>query len=240
MKEGFLMKKNNIFWGIIFLLSAVLIIANQVGAFSEIGIFTIVASILLIAIFIQSLFSLNFFGAFLSVVVGYIIFSGPLNLPYISPYILFLSAVLLSIGFSIIFKGRKIKNYNCCNNNTQFINTTEEIEDNFPQAKVSFSSAEKHLYSEGLVKGNFSVSFGEMHLFFDNVKLSSDKAEIFVNCNFGSLKIYVPNNYKIIENVNVNLDSIKNNISASAVNDSSPNLTISGNVSLGEIEINYI
>ena len=60
------MKHNNWFWGIFFVLAAIFVIATQVTSFTVIGFWSIAATVLLAAIFVQSLIKLNFFGVFLS------------------------------------------------------------------------------------------------------------------------------------------------------------------------------
>jgi tellurite resistance protein TehA-like permease len=56
------MKKRNIFWGIFFVVATVLLIASQLGSFMEIGFWSLLGTILLIAIIIQSCIYRVFFG----------------------------------------------------------------------------------------------------------------------------------------------------------------------------------
>jgi hypothetical protein len=55
------MKNKNWFWGILFLLAAVFVIASQFNFFMEIGVLSIIAAVLLAAILVDSLIRLHFF-----------------------------------------------------------------------------------------------------------------------------------------------------------------------------------
>ena len=99
-------KHNNWFWGIFFVLAAVFVVVSQVTSFTTIGFWSILAAVVLAAICIQSLVHLNYFGVFLPLALAYIIFQNPLSLYAISPWLLILAAVLLSIGFHTIFRRR--------------------------------------------------------------------------------------------------------------------------------------
>ncbi|MHB1485725.1 MAG: LiaF transmembrane domain-containing protein [Saccharofermentanales bacterium] len=235
------MKNKNIFWGFLFLLSAVLIIAGQTGAFGTIALMSIISGVLLLALMVYSLFSLNFFGVFLPLAFLYMIFWSPLELPEISPWLLVLAAVLTSIGFSIIFH-KKPKADTCCKDigSQSFNDTTETIDDNHPYAKVNFGSSSKYLHSNNLEKGQFIASFGSLEVFFDKAQLSPEGAEIFLDCSFGAIKLYIPRNWKVIEKMQVNLGGVNYNNQPDVLTEDSPRLTLTGNVQLGGIEIQYI
>ena len=76
------MKFKNWFWGLFFIVAACLVIVNQLGYLTGFNIFTLIASIFLIAIIIQSATHLNFAG---------ILF----------PFAMILSYTMISLGSSI-------------------------------------------------------------------------------------------------------------------------------------------
>ena len=240
------MRNRSWLWGIFFLLSAVFVIGSQTGAFGQIGLLSIIATVFLFAILINSLIDLEFFGIFMSLAFLYMIYSGPLNLVPISPWMLILSGVLTSIGFSIIFKGStfkyKHKRYYRHNDYKyeNFAQTTENVDDNNPFLRVSFGSASKYLHADSLKSGNFSSSFGTLEVFFDQVQLNPDGAEIFVDCSFGEIKLFIPRDWNVIESVHVGLGSVKNKNRMASPDENAPKLNIVGNVQFGDVEINYI
>lgn len=233
------MKHNNWFWGVFFVLAAVFVIASQVPSFTKIGVWTIVATVLLAAVFIQSLIHLNFFGTFLSVALAYILYQIPLDLYFIAPWFLILAAVLLSIGFHIIFRKQAKYQYNAKNNkeNTQSI---EEIDDNNPYAKVSFGACSKYIHADSLKSGQFYTSFGALEVFFDQTQLDPTGAELYVDCSFGEIKLYFPRNWHVIDSINASLGSVKNESRLNNPSENAPILKVKGNVSFGSVEIHYV
>lgn len=234
------MKGKNIFWGIFFLLSGVFVVATQLGSFGEIGLLSIISTILLASLMVYSIVKLNFFGFFVPMIFLYMIYKVPLALPEVNPWLLFVAALFASIGFSIIFNPHPRKRERIHSECRQYSKINEGLDDNNPDIKVSFSSASKYLHSEGLQSGQFDVSFGELEVFFDQVKLEGNSAEIRVDCSFGSLKLYIPKDWRVNDKVHAAMGAVETDMRLNKPTDASPVLTIVGNVQLGSIEILYI
>ena len=56
------MKSDRIFWGVFLLLGAVFLLVSKLGYFSDINIFSLLFTILLVAIIIKSIIKLSFPG----------------------------------------------------------------------------------------------------------------------------------------------------------------------------------
>lgn len=235
------MKSRNWFWGIFFLLAAIFVIAIQIGSFGQIGFFSIAATILLAAFFIHSIIYRNFFGIFVPLALLYMIYQQPLKLIAITPWLLLLSAVLASIGFSCIFhsnpKRKRCYSQNCVEH---FNQTAENIDDNNPYAKVSFGESSEYLHADNLQSGQFYSSFGSLEVFFDQAQLSHDGAEIFVDCSFGEMKLFIPRHWQVLNKVRASLGSVKNDVRMATPEEDAPKLTLTGNVQFGNVEIHYI
>jgi hypothetical protein len=238
--KGVVMKSKNLFWGLFFLALAVFTIASQVGAFGEIGVLSVLEGVLLAALIIYSLISLNFFGVFIPLAFLYIIFRQPLGLPEVSTWMLLLTGLLTSIGFSIIFHKKNKYKSKCDYEGHDCSQTSETIDDNNPSAKVRFSSSSKYLHSDNLESANFAASFGALEVFFDKTQLSPQGAEVFLDCSFAEIKLYIPRNWRVIENINVSLAEVKYNNRMAVIEENAPRLTLKGNVQFGGIEIVYI
>ena len=241
------MKNRNWFWGFFFLLIAVFIIGTQIDAFGEIGTMTILATAILAALVIHSIFRRNFFGVFIPFAFLYMIYWEPLNLVEISAWKLFLAAVLVSIGFSILFGSRSSrvtfvhnveKNYK--HGHKSYDHTSENIDDNNPYVKVNFGASSKYLHADCLRGGQFIASFGALELYFDQVQLSPEGAEINIDCSFGAIEIYVPRHWKVQEKIRTTLGGVEHNAHGASPAADAPCLTIKGNVSFGGVEIRYI
>ena len=257
--KGVIMKNRNWFWGIFFLLAAAAVIAIQIETVGQIGIWSLLAGVLLIALLVHSLIDLNFFGVFVPLAFLYMIFWQPLGFVFISPWMLVLAAVLTSIGFSIIFHPKRRNHKECwhwvhdshdshdChdipdgqdNQNKSEWQNTETIDDNHPYAKAQFSSSSKYLHADALESGKFTVSFGELEIFFDQVQLSPDGAVVNLDCSFASMKLHIPKHWQIIDKLNVSLADVNSGRRANAPAPDAPKLTLTGNVQFGGVEIQY-
>jgi len=234
------MKNRNWFWGFFFLLAAIFVIASQTGSFGQIGLMSILATVLLAALAIHSAVNRNFFGMFLPLAFLYMIYWQPLKLIEISFWLLILAAVLASVGFSILFRSHPSKMLDW-NGGIQHPNqTSENIDDNNPYAKVSFGSSSKYLHSDSLKSGQFIASFGALEVFFDQAQLSPEGAEIFIDCSFSGVELYVPKQWRVHDNMHVSLGAVNNDARLTEPLENAPMLNITGNVQFGAVDIKYI
>lgn len=236
------MKNRNWFWGIFLILSAIFVIASQLGSFGQVGVLSVIASILLLALIIQSISRRNFFGIFISLAFLYMIYTEPFGFVYINPWLLIFSAILLSVGFEVLFRkspkkySKKISNKNI---ESQMYGS-DGIDDNNPNIKVSFGHSSKRLHSDNLQSGQFIVSFGALEVFFDQAIINPEGAEIFVDCSFGAMELFIPRHWQVVEKINSTLGGVENSSRYARPEPGAPVLTITGNVQLGSIEIHYI
>lgn len=236
------MKHGNWFWGIFFVAAAVFVIASQVTSFAHIGFWSIAAAVLLAAVFFQSLVRLNYFGVFVPLALGYILFQQPLHLVYISPWLLLLAAVLLSIGFHTIFRTRPRKTAGChrANRDGEDYRTVEDIDDNNPYVKVTFGVSSKYLHADALRNGQFYCNFGALEVYFDQVHLAPEGAEIFVDCSFGEVKLFFPRSWRVVEKLNSGLGGVTSSFRGNPAAEDAPQITVTGNVSLGSLVIDSV
>lgn len=241
------MRNKNWFWGLFLLLSAVFVLASQTGIFGKIGVFTLLSTILLVAFLVQSVVERSFFGMFISLAFLYMIYAKPLHLAHISGGVLLLSAVLMSSGLHMLFGKRQCKKWTGTPpmNDTGYTagtcgQSTENLDDNNPYAKVSFGTSIKYLHGNALKSGQFIVSLGTMEVFFDQAMPDVDGAEVMIDCNLGSLKLFVPRHWQVYDNLHVALGEVKNNARFAQPMQDGPKLTLVGNVAMGSVEIQYI
>lgn len=238
--KGVIMKHNNWFWGIFFVLAAVFVVASQVAtSFVQIGFWSILAAVALAAMFIQSLIKLNYFGVFLPLALAYWIFQVPLDLIIISPWLLILAAVLLSSGFHIIFQKHTKHQYVSRHGKDEY-HTVEEIDDNNPYIKVSLGASSKYLHANSLKSGQFYCNLGTLEVYFDQVQLDPNGAEIYVNCSLGEIELYFPKTWRVIDRLNSSLGGVKNETRFNNPGEDAPQVILTGNVSLGALEVHYI
>jgi hypothetical protein len=238
--KGVVMKNKNWFLGFFFLLSAIFVIVSQTGDLGEISVMSILATLFLAALIFHSLISRNFFEIFIPLSFLYMIYYKPLALTYISPWLLILSAVLTSVGFSLLFQ-RQPKKAGLFHDGTKhFSQINENIDNNNPYAKVTLSSSSMYLHSEGLQGGHFISYLGELEVYFDQVQLSTGDVEIFLECNLGTIKLYVPRYWNVDDNMHSILGEVKNYSKHIKLSENAPQLTLVGNVIMGNVEIQYV
>lgn len=241
------MKKRNIFWGVFLVLMAVVVVAWQFTGFATLGFWSVLALVLVAAMLIESLISLNLGLSVFSLALGYLILQKPLGLPYINGWLLLLAAALAGIGLSILVRpGRRRwkKEYhaNIGHSSGNYISggsLERNSDDNHPEISVSFNSTTCYLHSAALETGAFKASFGQLEVYFTDAKIAPQGADIYLDSSFGNIVLYVPFGWRVEDNVSVSLGNFTNN-TRMAVDSGAPALRISGSVSLGNAEVNAV
>ena len=237
----------NWFWGIFFLAAAVFVIASQTSSFIHVGFWSIVATVLLVALFISGIMNVNFFGIFMPVALLYLIYQVPLGWPAIAAWIPILAAVLATIGCSMIFHPHYVHNTVCgwdpSNGHIvsdSYHSTEENVEGNNINVKSSFGDSCRYLHSNSLRMADLTTAFGKLGIYFDQVQLSPQGAEAHVNVSFGSMALYVPRTWRIVDQVSTSFGPVQNDQRSQAVAPDAPVLTLTGSVSFGNLEIHYV
>ena len=60
------MKKERIFWGLFLVIAGIALIVSKLGYFAGVNLFSLVATVFLVAIIIKSVFKMNFSGILFS------------------------------------------------------------------------------------------------------------------------------------------------------------------------------
>ncbi len=236
------MRKRNVFWGIFFILAAVLLIASGLGSFTQLNFWSVLGTILLVAVIIQSCMYRVWAGLFVPLALLYLIFQQPLGWPWLSPWILIIGAILLSIAFHFLFKSKNSHTKYCHpHHGNDGGDISENGDENHPVISVKLGSAVRYLRSDRLERAELSVSLGSMEVYFDHVTLSPDGAEVSVACSLGGLELYIPRNWPVINNTSGSMGGIIFKNSGMAAPDPSlPPLRLTGHASMGGVEVTYI
>ena len=116
----------------------------------------------------------------------------------------------------------------------------EGDDENNPYINVSFGYASRYLHADCLESAELICSFGGMEVYFDNVTLSPNGADINVSCSFGSIEIYVPSHWRVIDDINASLANAEVNRHLINNDENAPTIRVTGSVSLGNAEIKRI
>ena len=100
------MKKERIFWGLFFLLAAVLVILNRFSLFAEISLIRLLVTIALVIWLLQSIIHRSMTAILFSIAFLLICYDDLLPLEPLTPGTLLLAATLASIGFHFLIPHR--------------------------------------------------------------------------------------------------------------------------------------
>lgn len=104
------MRGKNVFWGIFFIVMAVIVIASKIGILPDVGIFTILASAVLIWAVVDGIRRRNLYETIFAAAFLLIIYEKALHIEGLTPWTILVAALLFSIGFSILFGTHKKEN----------------------------------------------------------------------------------------------------------------------------------
>lgn len=228
-------KTKNIFWGLILILSAIIIVINELNIFSlRIDLIDLLLTILMVYIIIKSLMNLSFFGICLPVAILSIIYSSELGIEALTPWVIILVAVLLSIGLNFIFGGLKKNRHH----HENFIEEEINSESNEINISTTFGATTKYINSKNVEKIDLDCKFGACKLYLDKSQLKDNKAVIDLDLSFAGIELYIPKEWKVINNVSCNLGGIDEKNKSIASSDTT--LILEGKCSFAGIEIIYI
>ena len=239
------MKNKNWFWGLFFIAAAALIVLSQFGVLSDVSLISLILTILLIPVIIKSAIALNFTGILFPIAFLGIIYAEPLGITNLVPWPILITALFLSIGFHILF-GKHIGNFinisgsnsSCFSNDEHFKEIVNNQDESNVEYRVNFSSGVKYINSENLKNVKLSCSFGALKAFFDNSTPDENGVTIYLDSSFSGVELYLPKEWKIVNNLNVSLSGVEEK--NRRVDSNGPTVTFLGNISFSGVEIIYI
>jgi len=234
-----------LFWGLGFILVAVLIVLDALGvfapfvsAFGEISIWAIVGGLLLLCFAISQLFSGNIGNFFVPIALIFMIFEknlahyfgiGDESGNIINNWLLLLVAVMLGIGFSILFSGirrRKRRRKSGC----------EWSYGDQVKVRGSIGSSVRYIDCDGFKYEEIENDLGSCTVFFENVEKYEGGGVLSVENNLGNTVIYVPEEWHVVVRIENNLGGV----ATPKDNGNGPVLTITGENDLGAVEIKAV
>lgn len=233
------MKKDNIFWGLFLIASAVLILVAKLGAFPDMSVMKIFWTLVFIVALVDSVVKLAFPGIFFSLAFLGIIYDVELGITAITPWTILLVALLLSIGMSLIYtpkKKKKTVNHRQVDSK-DFVVFDEEDGNQFDFSS-SFVGSIKYVNSDNFESANIDAKFAGMKVYFDNAIIQNGHATVNLNVSFAGVELYVPKNWRIDNQMSASFGGVEEKNRPDSMD--GPILTLRGNVSLGGVTILYV
>lgn len=244
---------NKLAWGVFWLLIAALILSNYFGGFVELGFWSVVVAAFAVAILVHSLFSLALAWIPIPLAALYYIFQAPLGFPYLPLWTLAVVTLLVTIGLHIILPRRfaigrhalhvwrddkKYKKHggaDCGDESDALV--TEGDDENNPSIEVQFGHHTRYLHSDCLTSAELRLNCGALEVYFDQAQLNPEGAHIEAYCRLGSMELYVPRNWRVINNMSTSLGNAEIDGRLFSDDENAPLLTITGSVTLGNVEV---
>lgn len=231
------MKKERLFWGTLLILIAIAVILEKLNYFPHINILKIILAIFLLGIVIKSATKINFPGILFPLAFIAILFNKELNISEITPWTVLISALLGSIGLSLIFK----KNIVSFSKKDKVLNLNKPLilqgEGNI-SSNAFFSSDIKYVNTENFQQANIKATFGGIKLYFDKTTLLNGNGIINIDSSFSGIELYVPKSWTVKDNTNLSFSNINSNFKS--LENTENTLTLIGNLSFSGVEITYI
>lgn len=228
------MKKENVFWGILFILGAILTIVSNLGYLPNVSFIKILFSLFMIKIIISSAFKLNFYGILFPIAIILLLFDKELNITKITPGPVLIAALLGSIGLSLLFKKNQVF---VKKNKDRFSSSVTFDDDNSTVIENRFGSKIKYINSNNFENADIICNFGSVEVFFDQAKMLSDTANINIDCSFGAVELYLPENWQVIDRTTISFGALEIQENEKIKD---KKVIISGTISFAGIEIKYI
>lgn len=232
------MKRERIFWGLLFILIGIFLVISKLGYFADVNAFSLVLSVFLAAIILKSLLRLNFAGILFPAAFICIIYDKQLGITNITPWTVLLAALFGTIGLSMIFhKHSKWVHVNYNHENHKFEKI--DVEDgSYVRFKNSFSGSIKYINTNNFEQGEFSCSFGALKVYFDKATMSNKTAVLKLDASFSGIELYIPKSWKIENKSNLLLGAINEKNKGDEITTNT--LTLIGDVKFSGVEIIYI
>jgi predicted membrane protein len=237
-----MIKLGKIFWGLFFITAGAFVTLDQIYHYTNINLLSLLLTIFIVAILIKSLFRISFTGILFSLAFLCIIYSEPLHLESITPIPVLLTALLGSIGLSILFNRhyfyKKCSYVKYNHNSDDYSEVVDGIDGENVDFSVNCSSSIKYINSDDFKKANLRCHLGSMKVYFDKAKIKGDDATINLDVSFSGVELYIPKEWKVVNKVNVSLGGVEEKNTHGSKQEKT--ITLTGNVNLSGVEIIFI
>lgn len=239
------MKKENIFWGLFFILGGIFLIVSRLNLLGDFSFLTLFFTILLIAWLARSLRYMEFGGILFSIAFLCILYDDFLHIEQLTPWPVLGAAAFGSIGLSIIFKDKIHHNIGGNSSSSAYVKRPEngerkegeEVTDNQFTFSTTFSSSAKYVRSDDFSQAKIYCSFGDMKVYFDDAMIQNGEANIYLDVKFGGVELYLPKTWNVINHASATFGAVDEK-NRSATN-GTPTIILNGDVAFGGVTIFY-
>ena len=241
------MNKRNVFSGVLLIVLAVglilwkLDVFNLPVAFAGVPTWGLIVSAIMLVVIVHSIVELHYGGIFIPLAVIAIIFDEPLGITAITPWIVLIAAVLLTVAFEQLFSGhrrcRRRRERGPFRSDAFTSETSIDDEMGHINHSMKFGSATKYVRDRNLISADLSSQFGELSVFFDGAEVPNGHVTIHATVSFGEMDLYIPKDWHVDNRVSVALGNCDDRCTNTDLPEGAINCLIEGNVSFGELKL---
>ena len=231
------MKRKNIFWGLFLILGAAFIIISQLGIFESVSIVKVIFTVLLSGIAISGLMHLEFTMVLFPIAIILILFDNELNITNLTPWPILATALLGSIGLSLIF--HRNKHHSICHDDFGKEVIIDDPDSSSVTCFAHMGSTVKYVNTKEYEKGLVDCSFGAATVYFDNAEIKDKTGVLKLDCSFGGVELYIPKNWQIEQRLDVFLGGVDEKGRKDQATDG-PTLILIGRIKFAGITIYYV
>lgn len=237
------MKNRKIFWGIFFIVMAVIVVISRLDILPNVSVFAFLATVLLGWVVVDGIRHRNFYEILFPIAFLCILYNEPLGLESLTPWTVLAAALFLSIGFTLLFGSKKqykrAIEFEWNNNNSNGIGkSSEQCGGEYIRCENNFGTAIRYIHSDCFCKARLENNFGTMTVYFDNVIIQGNIAYVKVDNNFGEMILYLSKEWRIQNHLAHCFGGV--NEHGKPIETSSVTLCLHGDTSFGNVDIYYV
>lgn len=228
--------KHNIFWGIIFLLAAFFLVVGKLGYLGGISVLSVLCTIVLVAIIIKSIPSVNFAGILFPIAILCILYDKQLHIEALTPWTVLGVALLGSIGLQMLFHRHHLSVKKLPDNVEYTV--IDEPDSSHIRHNTSFGASTKYINTESFKQADLNCSFGALSVYLENAKVPDGTAVLNLHASFSGVELYIPKEWTVVNQMHISLGAVEENNHPNP--DGSVTLQLVGSANFCGIEITYI
>jgi predicted membrane protein len=240
---------NRIFWGLFFLAIAAAVVCNAFGVITfGINFAIVIVAIILTTLIFKSLFRLMWPGVFIPL-AGLVTILGEttdwFSLTGQNIGALFLSAFLLSVAFTIMFRRKHghfhehLRDHRHMMDGEHFDKIINDHDESDVEVDVRLGSTIKYINSDNFESAKIKCYLGAVKVYFDSAKLGKkNEAEIYIDALMSGIELYIPKDWTVVNNTSNTMSGV--NEKNAPHSDGKKTVTLSGNLNMSGVEIIYV
>ncbi len=228
------MKKRGIFWGLVLICVAVLLILESIG--TGLGLITgvpplkIILGVACLAWLGSEIYKLNIAHIFFPISFIFLLFEKELaslcgfkSQNIISNWTVILIALLLTIGTALILPKKK----------------ADKMSEVFWKGHRIAGKSTKYIDTAEFVNEHVENNMGATDVYFENAENYNGGGVLNIENHMGALNIHIPKDWTVIERIDNNIGKVKV-VQSYGIKSTDKTITITGECHMGTVTIDYV